>query len=112
MANAPYLQALRLFLLSQFFSLVAANQSQLPLAYGIGTACGISGITALVLWLLWLKWRARKEEERVAAAGGEIGMWCTCMECSGCRKRKGGGNGTATCDRCKRDCVGEVVHTK
>jgi hypothetical protein len=90
-------------------SYVAAAETERPakpsvaLAYGISAGAGISGILALVLAVLCLRRRHKKKMAKKALAG-DAELWCQCTECSGCKKREGGGNGTATCYECRRTC--------
>jgi hypothetical protein len=95
---------IRLLLAAHLFALAAASQNKTStgFAYGIGAGAGIGGLLFLILGLLWLRRRHHKK-----VANGELDMtgFCDCKECSGCTKRKGGGNKSAACAACRHVCM-------
>ncbi|KAH8726343.1 hypothetical protein GQ44DRAFT_194399 [Phaeosphaeriaceae sp. PMI808] len=99
--------AIRLVLAVHLVAFVAADEGKSPLAlaYGLSTAFGVLGILFLVLCILWL--RRRHKKKTANQEEGELERWCACKECTGCLKRKGGGNGSITCATCKDTCGGD-----
>jgi Na+/melibiose symporter-like transporter len=99
-------RATRLLVVAQLIALVTAtNGKTLGIAFGVTAAVGILCIIFLVLCIRWLR---RRHKQRVA--NGEEGQeelegYCVCTNCSGCTKRKGGGDGSAACASCRDVCM-------
>jgi hypothetical protein len=101
MASTSLTQALRLLMIAHLCTLVAAETSK-ALAFSLVGVGGLLSILFLVAVIYGLRWRHKRRKAR-----GETNMegWCACKDCSGCKKRKGGGDGSAACAMCRETCV-------
>jgi membrane protein implicated in regulation of membrane protease activity len=93
--------ALRLLIIAHLSTLVAAEASK-ALAFSLTGVGGLFSILFLVLIILGLRWRHKR---RKARGDEDTEGWCACKDCSGCKKRRGGGDGSAACGVCRETCV-------
>ncbi|KAH7394317.1 hypothetical protein BKA66DRAFT_456029 [Pyrenochaeta sp. MPI-SDFR-AT-0127] len=82
------------------------DKSNLGFAYGLSTGVGIAGLLALVLiiWCLRARNKRRKAAGTVHETQEEAARWCTCEDCSGCPRKRGGGDGSQSCWKCRDGC--------
>ncbi|KAF1935827.1 hypothetical protein EJ02DRAFT_470895 [Clathrospora elynae] len=90
---------------------LARRATSLGLAFGLTAAIGIVGISAVAVFIYFLRRRhkARKLLGLTRVTQDESGMYCLCPLCSGCKRKRGGGDGSARCWNCEGEtCKGMV----
>lgn len=81
---------------------------QLALAYGLSAGMGI----ALIIFMGISIWCLRRRHKRLKAKGiaritqDELGIYCVCLLCSGCKSQRDGGREGLPCGNCKKHCDG------
>ncbi|KAF1851587.1 uncharacterized protein K460DRAFT_37676 [Cucurbitaria berberidis CBS 394.84] len=105
-------QTVRIVMIAQFAAMATAqmqlakrDKHTLGLAFGLSAGVGAAGMLALILIIYCLRQRRKRRRAAGLEPEEEMGDWCTCKDCSGCKRKRGGGDGSQSCWKCRQGCA-------